>query len=421
MTPIKRKLLYIFRGTLLRLRITWNHGQSVTISVGYHVDRTDPNGKPKWDGSRCVRNTFHGNDKIPASTINRILENLEERIDQVFYGYEQSDEIPTKDQIRNAIVANNERNLTIWQYYTQFLCDGERIHQWSANTIKSARNICALLKKYKPNLSFADINEGLIENFAVWQQSNRLSPNKFKAGQKGYANNVIRKNCTVFRWFIKWATSKGYIKYDVTQNASIQTKSIKRPVIYLTWDELIKLENYPFEVGTPLDRTRDFFCFCCFTSLRYSDAANLRKTDIGKDSFSVTSQKTSKPLIIDLNSHSRRILEKYKETEGIYAIPHIPLCNINARMKKIGKMLGFDEPVTISQYYGATRVDRIVPKHELLSTHCGRRTFISNAISMGIDPSIVMKWTGHAEYSAMRPYIDIADSIRKNAMKIFDK
>lgn len=90
-------------------------------------------------------------------------------------------------------------------------------------------------------------------------------------------------------------------------------------------------------------------------------------------------------------------------------------------MKKIGKMLGFDEPVTISQYYGATRVDRIVPKHELLSTHCGRRTFISNAISMGIDPSIVMKWTGHAEYSAMRPYIDIADSIRKNAMKIFDK
>ncbi len=31
-----------------------------------------------------------------------------------------------------------------------------------------------------------------------------------------------------------------------------------------------------------------------------------------------------------------------------------------------------------------------------------------------------MKWTGHSDYKAMKPYIDIADSIKVNAMNRFD-
>ncbi len=31
-----------------------------------------------------------------------------------------------------------------------------------------------------------------------------------------------------------------------------------------------------------------------------------------------------------------------------------------------------------------------------------------------------MKWTGHSDYKAMKPYIDIADSIKANAMSRFD-
>lgn len=39
---------------------------------------------------------------------------------------------------------------------------------------------------------------------------------------------------------------------------------------------------------------------------------------------------------------------------------------------------------------------------------------------MGIAPNIVMKWTGHSDYKSMKPYIDIADNMRKNAMEAFD-
>ena len=54
------------------------------------------------------------------------------------------------------------------------------------------------------------------------------------------------------------------------------------------------------------------------------------------------------------------------------------------------------------------------------TTHAGRRTFICNALSLGIPAQVVMKWTGHSDYKAMKPYIDIADDIKANAMNKFN-
>jgi hypothetical protein len=31
-----------------------------------------------------------------------------------------------------------------------------------------------------------------------------------------------------------------------------------------------------------------------------------------------------------------------------------------------------------------------------------------------------MKWTGHSDYKAMKPYIDVCDEIKAEAMKKFD-
>ena len=57
---------------------------------------------------------------------------------------------------------------------------------------------------------------------------------------------------------------------------------------------------------------------------------------------------------------------------------------------------------------------------QLVGTHTGRRTFIVNALSLGITPNIVMKWTGHSDHKAMKPYIDIVDSIKASSMTKFD-
>ena len=79
-----------------------------------------------------------------------------------------------------------------------------------------------------------------------------------------------------------------------------------------------------------------------------------------------------------------------------------------------------DEPVRETYYKGNQRYDEVFPKYALMSSHAGRRTFICNALSLGIPPQVVMKWTGHSDYSAMKPYIDIADQTKINAMEKFN-
>ena len=94
---------------------------------------------------------------------------------------------------------------------------------------------------------------------------------------------------------------------------------------------------------------------------------------------------------------------------------------MNKYLKELGKQCGFDTAIQVVYYKGSVRVEETVPKHELICTHTGRRTFICNALMMGIAPNIVMKWTGHNDYNAMKPYIDIADKAKEDAMRLFNR
>ena len=53
--------------------------------------------------------------------------------------------------------------------------------------------------------------------------------------------------------------------------------------------------------------------------------------------------------------------------------------------------------------------------------HAARRTFICYALTKGIPPQIVMKFTGHNDYKAMKPYIDIAGADAAAAMQLMNE
>jgi len=160
----------------------------------------------------------------------------------------------------------------------------------------------------------------------------------------------------------------------------------QREVIYLTKEEIARVRDLELsESQAYLDPIRDIFLFCCFSGLRHSDVNNLRRSDIKGDHIEVTTVKTADSISIEL-------------------------C----------KLAGIDEEIRITTYKGNVRTDKIQPKWELVGTHTGRRTFIVNALSLGITPNIVMKWTGHSDYKAMKPYIDIVDSIKASSMTKFD-
>ena len=157
--------------------------------------------------------------------------------------------------------------------------------------------------------------------------------------------------------------------------------------------------------------------------MRYSDAASLKKSDVKENTIEITTQKTADNLIIELNNYSKAILDKYKniQLEDNKALPVISNQKMNEYLQELAELAGIDEPIRITFYKGNDRIDEVTPKYKLLGTHAGRRTFICNALSLGIPVNVVMKWTGHSDYKSMKPYIDIADNIKANAMKKFDE
>ncbi|MDE7149313.1 MAG: site-specific integrase, partial [Bacteroidales bacterium] len=172
-----------------------------------------------------------------------------------------------------------------------------------------------------------------------------------------------------------------------------------------------------------LERVRDVFLFCCFTGLRYSDVFNLKRTDIKSNKIEITTIKTAVNITIELNDQSRAILNKYKKIDfrDNKALPVISNQRMNVYLKELGKLAALNEPVRRTYFKGNRRVDEVVPKYQLLATHVGRRTFVCNALALGIPPEVVMKWTGHSDYAAMKPYIDIADKVKASAMRRFNR
>ena len=321
---------------------------------------------------------------------------------------------------------------SIYDYLDEFIKEQSLLNQWAYATVQIWHTFKNHLLSFGKNLEFRDFNENGLSRFIMHLR--KIRKLEEKTVQKQYSN---------LKWFLNWAIRKGYCSEETVNKFKPKFKVLEKPVIFLTKEELLRLYNYEIpangtkvkliningeeyektiqEAGA-LSKTRDLFCFCAFTSLRYSDMATLKRTDIADDKMYITTQKTNDRLPIDLSKNAIAILEKYKDTtfpNGL-ALPVISNQKMNKYLKDLGELCGFINPITIVCYRAGQRVEETYPKYSLIGTHAARRTFICFALSNGIAPQVVMKWTGHSDYKAMRPYIDIAEKTKSDAMKLID-
>lgn len=286
-------------------------------------------------------------------------------------------------------------------------------NSWGHATYEKFAAVKNHLLGFDENLSFDILDEEKLMDYMNYLQ---------KKGNM--RNSTIEKQLSYFKWFLRWSVKKGYNTNIVFETFKPKLKTTQKKVIFLTWKELTQLREYDIPTTKQyLERVRDVFLLMCFTGLRHSDVYNLKRSDIKEDYIEVTTIKTFDSLTIELNDYSRGILDKYKNAhfENDKALPVISNQKMNDYLKELAELAGIDEPVRETYYKGNKRIDDVTPKYALLGTHAGRRTFICNALSLGIPAQVVMKWTGHSDYKAMKPYIDIADDIKANAMSKFNQ
>ena len=415
----KKDGVLITENVPIRMRVNFA-SKRIEFTTGYRIDSA------KWDADKQrVKNGCSNKLKQSASEINASLLEYYTEIQSIFKRFEVEDVMPTPEQIKEAFNALHKPvseepkpkkealPCDFFQVFDDFVEDCGRQNNWTDSTFEKFAAVKNHLTNFREGLTFEFFDERGLNDYVGYLRD-----------VKEMRNTTIGKQLSFLKWFLRWAYKKGVHQNNAYDSYKPKLKSTQKKIIFLTWDELNRLREFKIPSNKQaLERVRDVFLFQCFTGLRYSDVFNLRRSDIKGDHIEVTTVKTSDSLIIELNNHSKAILDKYKDVafEDDKVLPVITNQKMNDYLKELAEMAGIDEPVRQTYYKGNERIDDVTPKYALLGTHAGRRTFICNALALGIPPQVVMKWTGHSDYKAMKPYIDIADDIKANAMSKFNQ
>lgn len=94
---------------------------------------------------------------------------------------------------------------------------------------------------------------------------------------------------------------------------------------------------------------------------------------------------------------------------------------INELLKVAAKKAGLDKEVVQIYYQGNIRHEEVKKFHEIIGCHDARRTFVCCSLAFGISPTVVMSCTGHSTYSAMKPYIEVADETQRKELLKWDQ
>ena len=429
----------------IRLRVTFN-GQRLDLGTNCQLNNIEA-----WNAEdELVKAGYKGPKGEMATSINDELRKCKDTIDMVFQYYEVNDIIPTPAEVQKAFKERmsgvlpkrpepekkkREQTSKEPDFFTGFdeftrKC-GEK-NAWTIATFEKMSALRADLHNFCPKVKLSELDEDALTRFVGYlrdekkvfpakKKKNAEEDEEEKAVQVGLNNTTIKKKLEYLTWFFRWARDVGYPVNPAFKTFKPTLKQTQKPIIYLTKDELQRVKDLDL-TGSKLEPVRDIFLFCCFSSLRHSDADNLRRSDIKGDHMDVTTIKTGDSVSIELNDITKAILEKYKDISfsGDRALPSFTNQAMNRSLKELCQLAEINDPVRITTYKGNVRHDDVYPKWELVGTHTGRRTFIVQALSMGISPNIVMKWTGHSDYKAMKPYIDIVDSIKAESMTKFN-
>lgn len=314
---------------------------------------------------------------------------------------------------------NDPRPKTVLEWLTVFVMEMSILREWTDATREKFSALGNHIAAVNPQMTLDDLDERGLTRLLGHFRSMIMQD-----GSVGMKNSTIAKQFGYLGWFLNWAVKKGLNPNLAYKTFAPALKQTQKKVIYLTDDELACLEAVDLTVANRrhLERIRDIFLFQCFSGLRYSDAARLQWVDIKDDAIVVTTVKTNDTITIELNAHTRAILDKYRKFcfPGGRVFPAPTNQEANRYLKELCRLAGINEPITIVTFKGKERIDEVRHKYDLIGTHAGRRTFIVHALSLGISPYIVTRWTGHSSLAAMKPYMDIVDSAKADAMKLFD-
>lgn len=336
---------------------------------------------------------------------NKKLDEYDNKIKDIFRYIHLNDLQPTKELVEakmNSKAVNY--NHSFFDCFEEFIEINKSSKAY--NTIKNYSTCKNFFKDFETKtgikIHFEIIDQRFFESFRDYCFIERKT-----------LNNYFGKQISTLKTFLDWSFERNYtsnIQYK--KFVSVQNEI---EVICLTVEELLLLYSYKFK-SDKLDRVRDVYCFGCFTGLRFSDIFNLKKSNIFDKFIKITLQKTKTiDHIIPLTEYSKSIILKYIDT--IYEpLPVISSQKFNDYIKDCCEIAKINTPTSVTRYIGQKKVEKTVPKHELITSHTARKTFVTTSLILGMSELSVKKISNHKKDEHFRKYVKVAQSYLNEEM-----
>lgn len=422
--PINYRIrVYFASNSRVMIRVRWSHKGKATDAEFSTRIKADPD-PLRWDYDlqKPKKNTTHTVDGVTltARQINTRISMFIDAIEDTAKEFNLQSVCPSRESFKTNVQQKIKAQDEAWievapitapensftHVLALFLEDKRQDGSLSNVTDDKYRQLKRHIQQYSPKTDICAIDRAWLNGLREWYV------------KRDYSSRTTQKLFVFLKGLLIWANDNGY---KVSREALAYKPNLlvpKKRVIFLTEEELFHFYNFKFsELHSAWAKARDLFCFMCFTGLRYSDLEALCKSSIVGDCIDIYTKKTTDHLIIPLLPEAKEILARYDSEDAVKALPVPSNQKLNAYIKEAAKAAELNRMVTEVKCVGRElRPQDPRPLHEAITNHAARRTFVCIAISNEIPESVVMKITGHKNYQAMLPYIDVAGGTVKKEL-----
>lgn len=234
--------------------------------------------------------------------------------------------------------------------------------------------------------------------------------------RENYSNYTTQKEFSYIKTVCNHARAKGMeVSLELD---TLRVKLQKKPTakIYLSFEELDAIGALQ-DLPDHLDNVRDWLIISCYTGQRISDFMRFDKSMIreerGKSFLDIKQRKTGKSVSIPLLPEVVRILDK-RGGGFPRAISHQ---RYNDYVKDVCELAGLTDKVPGGLRVDNRKVSGKYPKHQLITSHAGRRSFATNYYGK-IPTSFLKDITGHGTEQMLLKYI--GKSSKDTAFEAYD-
>ncbi|MEZ7505765.1 phage integrase SAM-like domain-containing protein [Flavobacterium sp. Arc2] len=285
--------------------------------------------------------------------------------------------------------------------YIDFYIENRK-HEIKSTSIQKFKVIKSKIEKMqitrKNPYLLNEINDSFKTEFVKYYKAN------------SYAQNTMQRELTFIKTFCRHARFLGLETHP--QLDSLRLDSVKVEKIYLTFDELEKIENIEkSKLTDSLENAKDWLIISCYCGQRVSDfmrfTADMIRIENDKKLIEFTQKKTDKIMTVPLHPKIIEILDK-RGGAFPYAISDQ---RYNDYIKLVCEAAGLTQKVTGSKHLETEPESGIYRKEtglyrkcDLITSHIGRRSFATNFYGK-IPTTYLIYVTGHSTEVMFLNYI----------------